>query len=129
MCRRQRKLTWNFRTIFQTGFGGEYLLALKSHTSWLFYIYTRGPEHEIHARLQSLGLAYDQDYIPWLPTAGPEAHHHPPPVPCLPSSNRSLLSRGRDQEVVSVPHSDWLSGHCGCSAIRVNLILPFYYIG
>lgn len=44
---------------------------------------------------------------PWAGTAC--IPHHPSPDPCSPLGNQSMPARGRDLEVVSVPHRDWLT--------------------
>lgn len=92
------------------------------------YFQTRGHAQEV-VRVGSLGLPCNQDHL--LPirqsSVLPHCWHPPwfPTVPYLLSINWSLGARGRDQEVVHVPHRDWSIGHSGYYTVMVTSLLLY----
>lgn len=85
----------------------------------------KGRDREVGCSCPLTGPAPAMGYLlcgGWLARQGPWPTAawilHPSP---LLSGAQSLPARERGQEVVSAPHTDWLSSHSDCSIIRVNL--------
>lgn len=84
-----------------------------------FFIPTRGPAHETRAWVWSVILACKSG--PSSSAAYSQPCPAPPPTSGSLFAMACLPARGRNQEEVNAPHSNWSSSCSGYSAIRVNL--------